>query len=454
MRNKKNKLTRQLQAGTSKYSIEGAGDQSQELERERQAQLAAMQEAEDNVTGPDQSKQLKQERQQQLAMIREAELNVAGPDQPSQNPPISKKQAKKAIERTDKETSIEQKRQVVAEATGQSVEEVAAKTTDSKGKEKKKGGLSSMFKDALVQLAPSAIGLAVGAAIEGSAGGAAGFEAGNKLGQQLQKNRLDEAQLQNSAVFSDIQQQQVDLKVSQQDDKKFAKDIFDTRTGARALQDKEGNVLTQDGEILPIEYQQTDSELNRKRLQEQGDTRIDISRANTALRDKALENRIEEQGDADKFKVIDTVNKNKEVMAAREAITKGQAIRKLIDVDSVFAPGAAVIGLNRLAGNVGVLSDIDMAIFGGSQAFDARISRWIKKSKDGKLNKSDKADILSAVNTLQGIQEGKIRSVEERTISQVSKASSDVSASQARDLLDNRPVDVNTSVKNKLFGRE
>jgi len=424
---KKKKLTDLLQPATSKYSVEGpVVDEGAEFDKERE---------------------------RQIAMIREAEANVApGRDLKISKP--TKKQQKAAISRTVQETPVEQKREVVAQVTGQSVEQVAAKTTTSEGKEKKKGGLSSQFKDALIQLAPSAIGLAVGAAVEGSSGGAAGFEAGNKLGQQLNKNRLDQARVDNSAAFSDVQQQQVDLKLDQRGDRKFAKDIFDTRTGARALVDSSGNVVTQDGQPLPIEFQNTDIAVNRARLQEQGDRRANISEQNTAIRQKSFENRVEEQSDADRIKLIDSFEKDSEVRVIREALGKIEPAKRALESGSPMAPGLAQSALARLSGEVGALTETDLSRFGGKQDLVSKVGRLVAKQSTGApLTGEDKKDFLEMLNILEEVKTGRLNTIKDRKIQSFSKASGDIDVQTGQDILESNKKDINSAVKSKLFGR-
>lgn len=379
-----------------------------------------------------------------IEMLNKDRKIVSKPSKPA------KTLTRKEIKKVDKQVPVAEKRAIVAQATNKPVEQVVAETTRKDGKEKKKGGLSDQFKAALTALAPSALGMLAGGIVGGTQGAVEGFEKGNALGEQLRKAGLDQQKVENSAQFADIQRGQLDIQQQRLGAQKLNLDLVDTRTGETLRTDFGGNVLNSKGEVVPNDFVKNLRVGREARLASQGDQRIANTQANTALRQASLENRISEQTDADRLKAVDTFNKDKQVVASREALTKAQGVKELVNSDSVFAPGAAVVAINRLAGNVGVLSDTDMALFGGSQAFKARIERFAKKSADGRLTETDRRDILQTINDLEKIHSGKINSIRDRVSSQIGKASSDVSEKEVREIL---TEDRKSSLKKKLFTR-
>jgi len=319
---------------------------------------------------------------------------------------------------------------------------------------KDKKSLSEQFKFAASNLGGAAVGSIVGGLIGGADGAVEGLETGNALNKQLvqQSNQLEQLRqsqqrTNQSLEFADIQRQNLDLKLNT---KKTRENLIDSRNGHTLKENAFGDVVDDEGQFVPGKFVRNLRMETQDRLRDQGDQRIEVSKTNTELRREGLTERKQENAERDRIKLVDSFNKDKEVVSSREALTKAKGVKALVNSDSVFAPGAAVIAINRLSGNVGVLSDTDMALFGGSQAYLARINRWAKLSKDGRLTETDRKDILSTIDTLESIHSGKIREVKNRLIGQFSSASDDVSLEKAKQILGDS-TDRKSRLKSKLF---
>ena len=360
----------------------------------------------------------------------------------------------KDIDQAVKDTSAKQKRQVVAQAQGKTEQEVMREEkAASKDKGKKKGfKLSDSFKEALVALAPSALGTIAGGLVGGAAGAVEGFEKGNALGKQLLDIDFKKEDLASKQAQRELSLKQLQQKADVSKQQKLQLDLQDSRTGETLKTDNNGNILNSKNEIVPSEFVSNLRVDREVRLDDQGFARIKNTQEKTDIARESLDERKKENVDKDRLKLVDTFDKDKGVVQAREALARSQSIRDAISVDSVFAPGVAVIALNRLAANTGPLSDIDLEIFGGSQAVQDRISRFIKKSTSGTLTKTDQQDILQIVDVLEKTQRDRIDRVRNRSIQRVSDASSDVSREEAQKILRD-PKEVKKRLEDRIFTR-
>ena len=360
----------------------------------------------------------------------------------------------KDIDQAVKDTSAKQKRQVVAQAQGKTEQEVMREEkAASKDKGKKKGfKLSDSFKEALVALAPSALGTIAGGLVGGAAGAVEGFEKGNALGKQLLDIDFKKEDLASKQAQRELSLKQLQQKADVSKQQKLQLDLQDSRTGETLKTDNNGNILNSKNEIVPSEFVSNLRVDREVRLDDQGFARIKNTQEKTDIARESLDERKKENVDKDRLKLVDTFDKDKGVVQAREALARSQSIRDAVSIDSVFAPGVAVIALNRLAANTGPLSDIDLEIFGGSQAVQDRISRFIKKSTSGTLTKTDQQDILQIVDVLEKTQRDRIDRVRNRSIQRVSDASSDVSREEAQKILRD-PKEVKKRLEDRIFTR-
>lgn len=90
-------------------------------------------------------------------------------------------------------------------------------------------------------------------------------------------------------------------------------------------------------------------------------------------------------------KIQTDFNKDKLVIKAEEGLKAAHDAEDLLETDNPITAEAVKTSLARLSGEVGVLTDRDVARFGGSKAAIARINQSVKQMYDGKLTEENKA---------------------------------------------------------------
>lgn len=101
-------------------------------------------------------------------------------------------------------------------------------------------------------------------------------------------------------------------------------------------------------------------------------------------------------------------NKDKVGMAANEGLAAANMAESLLDNDSPIADSAIKRQLARLSGEVGVMTDQDVASFGGSQAIKDKLSQSIKMMTDGKLTKQNKDYMRKLIDTMKARREAQL----------------------------------------------
>lgn len=96
------------------------------------------------------------------------------------------------------------------------------------------------------------------------------------------------------------------------------------------------------------------------------------------------------QGDFNKDKSVQSIE------AGRKAAEDAEA---LLELDNPITSEAVKTSLARLSGEVGVLTDRDVARFGGSKAVKDRFSQSIKQMIDGKITEENKKFMREIINT-------------------------------------------------------
>lgn len=101
-------------------------------------------------------------------------------------------------------------------------------------------------------------------------------------------------------------------------------------------------------------------------------------------------------------KVVDTFNKDKTVQAALQGFVAADKAEKFVQEGGKMAP--AVMGrlLARMAGEVGVMTDADVAAFRGSQMYKDALSRYFTKTMlSGELTETDKEAMRNMIRIMK-----------------------------------------------------
>lgn len=100
----------------------------------------------------------------------------------------------------------------------------------------------------------------------------------------------------------------------------------------------------------------------------------------------------------------------------RERYIAGNTAVNLIELGNPIADEASKGQIARLSGEVGVLTDQDIARFGGSKAINERMQQAITQAYEGKLTKENRALLKTVATRIRSSVETEIRNQEKRVI--------------------------------------
>lgn len=122
-------------------------------------------------------------------------------------------------------------------------------------------------------------------------------------------------------------------------------------------------------------------------------------------------------------KIVSDFNSDPIMRDSKKAIIAADKAETIIKKGGKLAP--AVMGrlLARMAGEVGVMTDQDVAAFKGSPQWTDSLQRWFKRGISGKLTKTDKQEMLKMVNNLRTVERSAIAGYADTLAKQYSNAS-------------------------------
>jgi len=269
--------------------------------------------------------------------------------------------------------------QVVDKETKEEV--VAKQGVDPK---KKKGGLSSQFKNALTHLAPQAIGMLVGGLMEGTDGAVAGGEMGRRVTSDLhnyaqQDQQMDTANqnAETQRMFAEAQRQRLTQK--EKGSKVLSKNWVDS-SGNPVFTDKDGTFTNLNGEIITDVKKQAQeiSPLEAARMQNYNNV------------EKNREFKREQANEADAQRTLKDLRSTEEYKSSVKMSTQVPVIRKLI-ADANISGGQSLSMLGPkvakgIAGEVGVLSEGDVTRYVKDPSLAGGMRDTLAKLKSGKLS--------------------------------------------------------------------
>ncbi len=149
-----------------------------------------------------------------------------------------------------------------------------------------------------------------------------------------------------------------------------------------------------------------DRMMNAREMAEQRKEASRISREERALSREGL---IQQRNIQNIEKLQQNYNKDKVVATANEGISAANMAESLLDSDTPIADAAIKRQLARLAGEVGVMTDQDVASFGGSQAVKDRLAQSVKTMSDGKLTKANKEFMRQVISVMRKRREDQLK---------------------------------------------
>ena len=164
---------------------------------------------------------------------------------------------------------------------------------------------------------------------------------------------------------------------------------------------------------------------------------------------------IKEKGIDRRQKISDTFNKDKSVVTATEALNKGKRVREFIERDSKLAPAFVTRALARMAGEVGVMTDKDVAAFRGSPAWTDQLEQLWQQGTKGTLTATNKKVLLNAVDILETAENAVIQDRANFLSSQFAQHNPELSGQQIHDLMIPPPLELGgapAAVPNKQTG--
>ena len=268
--------------------------------------------------------------------------------------------------------------QVVDKETKEEV--VAKQGVDPK---KKKGGLSSQFKNALTHLAPQAIGMLVGGLMEGTDGAVAGGEMGRRVTSDLHNYAQQDQQMETAnqnaetqRMFAEAQRQRLTQK--DKGSKILSKNWVDS-SGNPVFTDKDGTFTNLNGEIVTDVKKQAKeiSPLQAARMQNYNNI------------EKNREFKREQANEADAQRTLKDLRSTEEYKSSIKMSTQVPVIRKLItDANIHGGQSLSMLGpkvAKGIAGEVGVLTQEDVKRYVKDPSLVGGMRDTLAKVKSGKL---------------------------------------------------------------------
>lgn len=161
---------------------------------------------------------------------------------------------------------------------------------------------------------------------------------------------------------------------------------------------------------------------------------------------------ITEKGIDRKQKISDTFNKDKSVMTATEALNKGKRVREFIKADSKLAPAFVTRALARMAGEVGVMTDKDVAAFRGSPAWTDQLEQLWQQGTKGTLTETNKAVLIEAVDILEKAERGVIQERAMHLSGQFAQFNPELSGQQIYNLMIPPPIHLDGDAPQRQTG--
>lgn len=293
----------------------------------------------------------------------------------------------------------------IAQEQGQISPEESAQVVDNLANNKNKGGkLTKQFTGALKFLMPQMVGAAAGALAGGGSRGALG---GAQLAGEAAKGYRDELREEKRLQLqADNMNQLMAIRNRTQ-----ATPIVHADTGEALSRDPiSGQILDQQGNVVPPAKQVNLDFQREQRLQEQGSQRIALGEQRLRRTDKRIEQadrRIEEKEVDDYRAALKDLRARKPYQQAEEVLTQEPTIRALIE-DAYINGGQSLSMLGPkiakgIAGEVGVLTEADVTRYTRNPKLTAGIMDTYAKVTQGRITGESKENLLRMLDVMVGV---------------------------------------------------
>lgn len=331
-------------------------------------------------------------------------------------------------------TSVEIPRNSLEDEVSSEVVKVASEQAS----DANQGSLKSKFLEAITYFAPQIGGTIIGGALGGSRGVAAGFETGTAIRSQLDnfdKSILDRKLKAERLALDKTKEGRLAVPKLQKAD-----DLIDIETGETLSFDpRTGQMVNQSGQVVPVERQKNLRVEREERLESQGNQRINISLGGLDLRERQLEDKMDEDRTKKITTFIRSVESNKVYQEAEKAVGETQTIRALVeDARTKGGQSLAMLGpriAKGIAGEVGVLTEQDVTRYLENPAIVPRVADKISKALGGRLTNNSAENILRLLDIMEEKNRAKMEDVMNKKSRVYGGTSSDVNPEQLKTII-------------------
>lgn len=365
-----NRLDKSKKDKSNKEFMDQAGIAmaNQRIARERAQELVNIQQA-----------KIEDEKQKQISAAASADLAKE-----AKGLALNHLKADPSISQSNKEKAS------IAVTSDEAIDEKAKEINNtSDSKQDDSSSLANQFKEALTFFAPQLIAGAIGGVMEGDEG----LYAGAQLGGQLRDQYVDYKTEQRKLLSKSAESPKLDLTPEFQDKETGAPRWMrkNPTTGLPEIVDELGNKYESGSVIRADLARQREREEGIKERQEKS-----LEFGHDKFKYKQGEDVI-----ARKQKIIKNFNDNKQMNAARDSMVAADKAMTILKGNGKLAPSVMGRLLARMAGEVGVMTDQDVAAFRGSAAWTDSLERWFVRGTQGKLTAEDKVEMQKMAKELR-----------------------------------------------------
>lgn len=149
----------------------------------------------------------------------------------------------------------------------------------------------------------------------------------------------------------------------------------------------------------------------------------EVQKKSLGLRGEKFAHKKDEK-EKEKFeKVVKEFNNDPVMRDSKKAIIAADKARSIIKDGGKMAPSVMGRLLARMAGEVGVMTDQDVASFRGSSQWSDSLERFFQKGISGTLTDTDKKEMLNMVDRMSAIEKQAVEGYADNIVSQYSQAS-------------------------------
>lgn len=293
--------------------------------------------------------------------------------------PVVKEELKMAVENPENSMSAEE----------------AAQVYNNLATNKKSGGkLTRQFTDALKFLMPQMVGAAAGAL---AGGGGRGALQGASLAGQAAKGYRDELREEKRLGFQQLNMMRLQKAEDFYDSRTKEAVSYDPQTGAHVKRKPDGTL-----EEVPVQFLSNRRDDRENRLKENQKRGLDLRE--DALRLSKFKF-LDSQGKTDatiRAAFLDKVFKDKDWSAAKSTTTSVKKINAILqDAVSKGGQSLAMLGpevARRLAGEVGVLTDLDVTRYVVDPSIAGQIRDGLARLSSGKISPQSAENLARLLN--------------------------------------------------------